>query len=192
MFNKESKVLLIGSGIWYFGEGLFGPLLAIFTEEIGGTILDISWAWAAYLVAYGALSIIFGRMSDTFVNKERMLVFGYILNAAFTFGYLLVSDSISLFIVQAGLGVAAALATPTWNALFDEYTDASVDGTGWGVSEGMASIITGVSIILGALIVDNYSFRSLFIAMGIIQTIAAVYQAKILFMNRRGSPAKSS
>ncbi len=185
MLRKEAKVLLIGSGLWYFGEGLFGPLLAVFTDEIGGTLLDLSSAWAAYLIVYGALSILFGKVSDGRFSKEVLMVLGYALNAVFTFGYLLVDTSAGLLLVQAGLGVAAAMATPTWNALFDEFSAKSVGGTAWGISEGMASIVTGVSILLGALIVSTYSFNILFLAMGAIQTVAAVYQAKILAVKRQ-------
>ncbi len=34
-FSKIQKILLIASGLWFFGEGLFGPLFAVFTENIG-------------------------------------------------------------------------------------------------------------------------------------------------------------
>lgn len=64
MLSRQAKILLIGGGFWYFGEGLFGPLLAVFTEQVGGDILDISWAWAAYLIVYGVLSIVFGKLAD--------------------------------------------------------------------------------------------------------------------------------
>jgi MFS family permease len=182
--NKGTKVLLIGAGIWYLGEGLLGPLLVYFSEDIGGTILDLSWAVAAYLVVYGLLSIWFGRMSDTRLDKGRLMVWGYGLNAMFTFGYLLVTNSTTLLIVQAGLGVAAAMATPTWNALFDEFSDSSVNGTSWGIAEGMQSIITGITLVLGALVVSYFSFKTLFIAMGCIQVLATVYQARILYVQK--------
>ena len=34
--TKTTKILLIASSLWYFGEGLFGPLFAIYAEKIGG------------------------------------------------------------------------------------------------------------------------------------------------------------
>ena len=46
--TKTTKILLIASSLWYFGEGLFGPLFAIYAEKIGGDLLDITWAWAFY------------------------------------------------------------------------------------------------------------------------------------------------
>jgi hypothetical protein len=182
--SNGARVLLIGSGIWYLGEGLLGPLIAFFTQNIGGSVLDLSWAVATYLVIYGLLSILFGKISDTKLDKAKLMVWGYALNALFTFGYLLVTDSTTLLIVQAGLGLAAAMATPTWDALFDEFTDSSVDGTSWGIASGMESIITGFTLVVGALVVTYASFKILFLAMGCIQVLATVYQAKILYLKK--------
>lgn len=178
-------MLLIGGGLWYLGEGMFGPLLAVFTEQIGGDVLNISWAWSMYLVVYGLLSIWFGRYSDVHRNREKLMILGYALNAFFTFGYLFVTDMMSLLIVQAGLGVASAMATPTWNALFDHHSAEKIDGFAWGVSEGVASIVTAGAIIFGGFIVTLYSFSVLFLIMGCVQTLATLYQARILLIREK-------
>ena len=183
--SKGSKILLIGGGLWYFGEGMFGPLLALFTERIGGDVLNITWAWATYLMFYGVLSIVIGYLSDTRFSKEKLMVIGYAVNAVFTFGYLFVDDPISLLLVQAGLGVAAALATPTWNALFDEWSKEHVDGYAWGISEGVASIVTAISIVVGGLVVTKYGFIALFTIMGSVQVLATFYQARIFLLPTR-------
>lgn len=183
MLSNGTKILLIGGGLWYFGEGMFGPLLAIFTERVGGDIFNISWAWAVYLAVYGILSIVVGYYSDKLFDKKVLMILGYGLNAVCTFAYLLVYDPITLLLVQAGLGVAAALATPTWNALFDELSSSDVDGFSWGMAEGVASIVTACSIIIGSLVVSLYSFQHLFIIMGTVQVVATVYQAKIFYPN---------
>lgn len=183
MLKKGTKVLLIGAAFWYFGEGMFGPLLAVFAEQVGGSLFDVSWAWSAYLLMYGVLSIFIGLLSDIVKSgKEKMMVLGYGLNAVFTFGYLFVDNTFDLLLVQAGLGVAAALATPTWNALYDEFSAKNLNGRAWGASEGMASIITALSIVIGAYIVTYSSFETLFIAMGVIQVAATLYQAKIMYV----------
>lgn len=177
--NKRIKYLLYGSNIWYLGEGMFGPLMAVFTEKIGGDILDISWAWATYLLVTGALMIFFGKMSDK-INKEKMMVAGYAVNCLFTFSYLFVDSPIELFIVQGGLGFANSLATPTWSALYAKYEDEGKDGMEWGLANGAAAIVTGIAIIIGGIITSFLSFKILFITMGTIQLLATIYQAKIL------------
>lgn len=178
--NKRIKILLYGGNVWYFGEGMFGPLFAVFTERLGGDILDISWAWATYLVVAGLLYIVVGKITDAYDNKEKVMVLGYILNTLFTFGYLLVSTPWHLFLIQAGLGIAAAMATPTWDALYAKHEDRKHDGFQWGLAGGEAQIITGVAIVVGGYVVIYGSFTALFVTMGIIQTIATLYQMRIL------------
>lgn len=178
--NRNIKLLLYGGNIWYFGEGMFGPLFAVFTEHVGGDIFDISWAWAIYLVLSGLLNIWVGKFTDKYDNKEKIMVLGYALNALFTFGYLFVSTPMHLFIVQAGLGVASALASPTWDALYAKHEDKREAGFEWGLAGGESQIITGIAILIGGYIVVFASFNTLFIIMGVIQVIATVYQVQIL------------
>jgi len=127
MLSKKEKILLYSNNIWLLREGMFGPLLAVFTEKIGGSVLDISSAWATYLITLGILVILIGKISDRKGRKEKLMILGFALNSIFTFGYLFVSIPAHLFIVQAGLGLAAALAIPTWNSLYAKYEDRKHD-----------------------------------------------------------------
>ncbi len=179
--NSKVQNLLNGSNIWYLGEGMFGPLLAVFSERIGGDILDISAAWSIFLVISGIISILVGKLSDKY-DKRKIMVAGYWLNALMTFAYIFVSNPLELFIVQAGLGIASALSTPTWDALLDEYSTESEDGIVWGLAEGLPNIVTGIAIIIGGFLITYSSFTALFFVMGSIQTVAALTQSRILFM----------
>ncbi len=181
--KREEKILLFGASFWWLGEGLFGPLFAVFTGRIGGNVLDISSAWAIYLLVTGVLEIFIGRVADR-IGHARLMVFGYALNALFTFGYLFVHTPFALFAVQAGLGVALAFADPTWDALYSKHESRAKAGLIWGLEHGVEELITGVSIFIGGLIVSYFSFNGLFIIMGIIQTIGTIYQAKILYFDK--------
>jgi MFS family permease len=132
--NRSIKILLYGANVWYFAEGMLGPLFAIFTQKIGGDILDVSWAWATYLILAGLLYIVVGKITDVYDNKEKIMVIGYALNALFTFSYLFISAPWHLFITQAGLGLAAAMATPTWDALYAKHEDRKHGGFQWGLA----------------------------------------------------------
>jgi len=177
--NKREHILLYANNLWYFGAGMLGPLFAVFAERIGGDILEISWAWATYLIVTGVLVIFVGKISDEKISKEKLMITGFALNALFTFGYLFVSSPLHLFIVQIGLGISNALAMPTWEALYSKYEDKKHDGYEWGLAGGEGSIISGIAIIIGGFIIGYLSFTVLFISMGIIQVIATIYQAKI-------------
>lgn len=186
MLNRSTRLLLYGGTLWYLGEGMLGPLFAVFADRIGGDILDITWAWAAYLIVMGLLYIVVGRYSDRHPTeergKERLMVLGYALNAIFTFAYLLVGSPLELLLVQASLGAAAALSAPTWDALFSRHLDHEEGGFVWGLAGGYKYIVLGIALLIGGFIVTNFSFTALFLTMGSIQVVAALYQAQILWV----------
>ncbi|AFY76444.1 Major Facilitator Superfamily transporter [Pleurocapsa sp. PCC 7327] len=188
MLNRQLKILLYSSNIWYLGEGMFAPLFAVFAKKVGGDILEISGVWAAYLIASGIFTVFVGKIADKVISKEKLMTIGYALNAIFTFAYLLVSSQSELLVVQIGVGVASALSTPTWNALYAKYEryenhgrKKKSSGCVWALADGQSEIVTGIGVLLGGLIVSSFSFNSLFIVMGIVQTIATVYVAQILY-----------
>ena len=187
--KREAKILLLADNIWLFGEGMFGPLLAVFAQKIGGDILQITWAWATYLVVQGVLAIIIGRYFDRLKNeasKEMLMIIGFILNAIFTFGYIFVHSTSSLLLVEVGLGVAAALATPTWDALYAMDTgDSNNKGISWGLEDGLSQISTGLAIVVGGFVVSLFSFNILFVVMGVFQVIATIVQFRILKLKPR-------
>ena len=85
--SKTTRILLWGANIWFFGEGMLGPLFAVFSDKVGGDILDITWAWATYLMVTGIVYIIVGKLINGKPIKEKVMVAGYALNAVFTFRY---------------------------------------------------------------------------------------------------------
>jgi len=189
MDRKILKILLISNALWSFAEGMFGPLFALFADRVGGNVLAITWAWAGYLVVKGLTSIVVGKVSDKYMSKETLIVFGFALNALLTFGYLLVNSRTSLFLVESGLGLAAALALPTWSSLFARYTGKSKNGWAWGMASGTDDFVTAIGIVLGGMVVSKFSFSGLFVVMGLIQLSATLYQAKILYY---GNGAKNN
>src|SRR3989344_4152544 len=180
MLAKKTKILLYSNNLWVFGEGMLGPLFAVFAQRLGGSVLDISWAWSIYLVVTGILVILIGKVSDVKISKEKLMIAGSFLNALFTFGYIFVSTPTQLFLVEAELGVAAALSSATWSALYAEHGDIGRSGYIWGLANGQSQLTMGIAIIVGGFIVNHFSFTVLFITMGIIQLVAAIYQAQIL------------
>lgn len=182
--TKTLKILLVGANIWYFGEGMMGPLFAVFSEKVGGDILDITWAWSTYLVITGLLYILVGKLLNNKDYKVKVMVLGYMLNALLTFGYLLVDSPFKLFLVQAGLGIAEALGTPAWDALYAGNLDEDLDAYAWGLSTGQSQIVTGVAFAIGGVITHFISFNALFITMGFIQIAAAIVTSRLLFIKK--------
>jgi MFS family permease len=178
--SEPEKILFWSSTIWSFADGMLGPLFTVFTQRVGGDVLDLTWAWSAYLIVTGLGMLAVGQIGDR-VGHHTLSVIGYGLTSFFTFGYLLVQTPFELLIVQAGLGLALAFSNPTWDALYDRYSgDGSQDGTVWGYASAGRYIAQAGAIFIGGMIITYASFESLFILMGCVSLLATLYQAKIL------------
>ncbi|MBI5470274.1 MFS transporter [Candidatus Kaiserbacteria bacterium] len=176
--NKQATILVWSSNIWNFGDGLLGPLFAVFAQKVGGNVLDIAWAWGVYLIVMGVGVIIVGTISDR-VPKLPLLFAGYILSTICTFAYLLVDSTSMLLLVQAGIGLAIALANPTYFALLAKNSSSGSDGALWGWADGRDKIATGLAVFAGGLIVAQAGFQVLFVVMGVLQFFAVLYLAQL-------------
>lgn len=176
--NKCQEVLKFlrhSSNVWYLAEGMFGPLLAVFAGKLGGDILDVAWAWGLFLLVSGILIIVVGKISDKLIKRNTLMMVGYALNAVFTFAYLFVATPFTLFAIQIGLGIASALATPTWDDFYAEVEEKSKEGANaWGLADGEKEILMGLGLFAGGFIVSKFSFELLFIIMGVLQTMATI------------------
>ncbi len=185
--NRYQRALLFSSYMWYFGEGLLGPLYAVFTQRIGGDILELTGAYAFYLVVVGVLEIYVGKLSDHH-SKKYLMTIGYGLNALATFGYLFVDSPLKLFFIQGVLGVAVALATPTWNSLFSIYENKKHAGEEWGLADGVPQLVTSLAVMMGGIIVTYFSFSFLFVLMGIVQIFSTFVLLHMFHLDKFGAP----
>lgn len=179
--KRSVRMLLFASSLWYFGEGLFGPLFAVFSEKVGGDLLDITWAWSLYLIVTGVFYVLIGKLFNRSIWKPKLIIIGYALNTIFTFCYLLVDNTTTLLLVQAGLGLAEAISTPAWDAAFSSEMEDTNDTFVWGIANGQSFFVSGIAIAVGGLIANYVSFEALFILMGCIQLMATVIQARETF-----------
>ena len=180
--NRPTKLLLLASSLWFFSEGLLGPLFAVFSEQIGGDVLDITAAWATYLIVSGVAYPVVGRIFNRSRWKFRMIAVGYALNTVFTFAYLLVGNTQQLLIVQVGLGLAEAISTPSWDAFFAAQLNEADDTFAWGIASGHTQFISGIAIAIGGLIAEFISFQALFLTMGSISLIATMVQVRLTWL----------
>lgn len=175
--------MLLIAFVWFFANGLFYPLYSLFAEGIGGDLFQIGGAYSVYLITEGIFTIAFGRIP---IQKQRfnamLLIAGYMLYAIILYFYIFITEPISLFIVEFITGIASALATPSWDALYTWNMKKRESNNSWGIYEGGASIVRGIALLVGVLILSFFNFQALFLTMAIIVTISTVY---LLILNAK-------
>ena len=177
--NSVVKVLVFTDFFVNSALGSFAPVFAIFvTGQINhGTASVVGFATAAYWITKSLFQLPIARFLDK-TDGERddfwALFFGYFLSGFVPFGYLFVSEPWHIYILQAWYGFLMAWAVPSWYAIFTRHVDKWKIGFEWSLQSVFSvGIAIAGSAALGGYIVDRYGFRMLFVAAGIIATLAS-------------------
>ncbi|MFQ6010384.1 MAG: MFS transporter [Candidatus Aenigmatarchaeota archaeon] len=121
--RRELQILLLASAMFMLAGGLFGPIYAIFVEEIGGDLLTAGAAYSAFAIASGVLIFFISRWEDHVKHQENLVVIGFGLSCIGFFGYLLIKNPLDLFIVQVVFGIGEAVGTPAWDGMYSKYLE---------------------------------------------------------------------
>ena len=179
--EKVAKILLLAESVWAFGSGLFLPIFAIFSERVGGDILDAGIAAALFLLATSTMQLPLGAWLDK-LKEKWFVVFAYFLTAFVFLGYAFVANKWELFILQIIFGVATAVGDTAWDSMYDRHTEESRSGRLWARYHSLAGYATALGIIIGAAAVHFYGFSIVFIA-GSLFAFAAGMIAAIFLKN---------
>lgn len=174
--NSVARVLLLAEEFWSFGSGLFLPIFAIFSEQIGGDITDAGIAAAIFLFATSTLEIFVGPMLDKFKEKW-FLVADYVLEAIIFLGYFFVDNKWELFALQLFLGIANAIGDPAWESLYSRYAPEKRSGKHWAFSHLYIGYASALGILLGSILVNYLGFKMVFLLGSLFSLISAIITA---------------
>jgi MFS family permease len=172
MLSRQSRLLLKMSFVTTFAESMLVPMYAAFTERVGGSILDAGIAFAAFSMATGVVVSLIGTRSWFQRHIKLFLVLGFLISATCDFSYLLVQNRWQLFAAQVSAGLATGLVEPAWDSLFtDDIEHSSVKH--WSIWAGGTHLVAGTAALAGGVIVAYFSFTTLFVTMGLMDSLAA-------------------
>jgi MFS family permease len=172
-FSRRRRLLLSISFLTTFAESMLVPMYAAFTEKVGGSILDAGIAFATFSMATGVFIILIGTRPWFQRHVQSFLVCGFLGSACCDISYIFVQNRWQLFAAQVIAGLATGLIEPSWDSLFtDDIEDSSAKH--WSIWAGGTHLIAGASALVGGVIVAYFSFKTLFLAMGLIDMIATV------------------
>jgi MFS family permease len=178
--QKELKIILITSILLNVAAGFFGPLYAVFVENIGGDLVTAGSSFAVFTIASGILVFFISRWEDHVKHQEKLIIIGRGLTALAFFGYLFVNRPLHLFLVQGLLGVGLAIGGPAAQSVYTLHLDKGRYASQWGLWGALASIVAGLAAIVGGFLANVYGFRFLFAVMFIFSFLAFVFSFALL------------
>lgn len=170
--NKGIRTLLLADTWATFSAGLLGPIYAIFVQEIGGDILDASWAYFAFMITSGVMVYFVSKWEDQINDKSKIIMAGYGISSLGFLSYTFVNSQAMLIVSQIILGIAQAILTPAYDALYSKTLTKNKEASEWGAWESMQYIVTALAAITGGYIAYFIGFKGLFLTMFVISLLA--------------------
>lgn len=171
--SSRARVLLKMSFLTTFAESMLVPMYAAFTESVGGSILDAGIAFGVFSIATGIVVSLIGTRSWFQVHIKTFLALGFFVSAACDTSLVFVQNRWQLFAVQVFAGLATGLIEPAWDSLFTDDIEHS-SAKHWSIWAGGTHLVAGGAALAGGIIVAYFSFKVLFVTMGIVDTLALV------------------
>jgi len=163
--SKPLQAFFGANAIFVLAEVLIAPLYALYAEDVGATLLTVSYLAATVFIAKTISLLIIGKFGSTFFSAEQLLHLGFILRGI-GWGLLIFFPIIPvLFITQILTGVGQATGSPGFLALYAKYVDEDNGvkiSARWSLTEG---IVAAVGTIVGGHIVVQFGFSALFMIM---------------------------
>jgi MFS family permease len=169
--NKTALLLLLTEFIFLLGSGLYGPIYAIFVQRVGGNILDAGIAWAIYLITMATLGLVFGKLIDKH-GKKKFLAPAYLLAAISIFGYIFVSSTWQLFLIQLSMGIAVAMGDPAWDSWFSNAVPKKESAFHWSMFNAINGYGQGIGALVGGALAQFIGFQFMFLVAGIFGIIS--------------------
>jgi len=180
--NKPLEILLSTNAITLLAAGMLGPIYALFVNEIGGDILDASFAGAVFALATGITVLVSGRFSDKMKESEYVMIGGYMLIALGFFLLMFVYNIWTLLMVQMLIGIGEAIYSPAFDGIYTKHMNPNNASNSWGAWKAMNYFVTAIAAALGGYIVLNYGFHLLFLIMFTLVLFNVMY---LLFLSRK-------
>ena len=179
MISKVVKNLLVYDFTFSFALGLLIPFLSVFVlQDIeGGTLKVAGLSFTIYWIARVLTTTPLSRFMDR-TDGERdeyfFLIAGTVLVSTLILFLILATKPWHLYAVQALIGVSNSMAVPGWRILFTDHLDKGKVGLEWSFDDVAIGLSTAFSAYLGAIIADNYGFKTLFVLISILGYTSAI------------------
>jgi EmrB/QacA subfamily drug resistance transporter len=160
---RALSLLALAQFLVIMDTSIIGVALPELGADLGFAQADLSWVFNAYVIAFGGLLLLGGRLADHF-GARRILTFGFaVLTGASLVAGFAQSDDV-LVVGRALQGVGAALIAPAAMALvLGLFSDPRELGKAMGIWGASAPAGGTAGVFLGGVITEWISWRWTFL-----------------------------
>jgi EmrB/QacA subfamily drug resistance transporter len=143
-------------------------------RQTGATTTDLQWVVDAYSLAFGALVLAAGSLSDR-LGRKGMLLAGIAVFSAASLAGSLVGSVAGLICARAVMGVGAAMIFPsTLSLITSVFTGRRERARAIGLWGACAGAGVAIGPIAGGWLLDRFWWGSIFVLMAVLAAVVAV------------------
>jgi EmrB/QacA subfamily drug resistance transporter len=156
-------LILLASFMVVLDFSIVNVALPSIQHELGFPAAAVQWVVTGYAITFGGLLILGGRAADLF-GRRRMFSIGFVVFTAASLAAGLAADPLLLVAARAAQGVGAALLAPAALSLITTgFADGPARTRALGLYGATASIGFVAGQVLGGVLVEYTSWRSVFL-----------------------------
>ena len=174
-YNSWIKLLIATNWIILSAAAMLGPIYALFVEWLGGNLMDASISWAIFWLVAGVVVMISWKYSDQYSNKEYIVSLWYIIMGIGFILYTQVSSIYHIFAIQVVIWLWEAVYSPAFDAIYSLQLDKSHEWEERWAREAMQYFVSSIWAILWWILVTNFWFNILFLAMWCFCICSSIY-----------------
>jgi EmrB/QacA subfamily drug resistance transporter len=171
-YNVTLAILTLAGTAYALQQTMVIPALPALQRDLHTTTTWVTWVLTALLLVASVSTPVLGKLGDQY-GKERLLVISLALFFVGCVGAAAAWNIWALIFFRAFQGLGAAVFPLSFGIIRDEFPREKV-GVGIGLISAVFGVGGGFGIVLSGVIVDNLSWRWLFIFGAIPVAIATV------------------
>src|SRR5438876_11274754 len=175
-YNVTLAILTLAGTAFALQQTMVIPGLPTLQRDLHTTTTWVTWVLTVFLLVASVATPILGKLGDQY-GKERLLVISLALFLIGSIGAATAWNIWALIAWRAVQGAGAAVFPLSYGIIRDEFPPEKV-GVGIGLVSAVFGIGGGFGIVFSGVIVDNFSWRWLFVvgALGVAASVVLAHR----------------
>jgi EmrB/QacA subfamily drug resistance transporter len=160
-YNATLAILTFVGSAFSLLQTMVVPALPVLKDDLHASTTWVTWVLTSFLLVAAVATPVLGKLGDQY-GKQRLLVIVLVIFLVGAIGAAASWNIWSLIFFRGVQGAAGAVFPLSFGIIRDEFPPEKV-ATGIGLISAVFGIGGGLGIVLAGIIVDNMSWRWLFI-----------------------------